>query len=117
MVGDQLNSGQFISVPAQYAASNTGARNHFLRAIDYDRQRNYDLRDNQLRTILTATDPRFRDRNAIEGSTRVGNSMQDLRLSVKGWRFGQETRNGPIQSRQEAADWLRREVYDPFRSR
>ncbi len=43
--------------------------------------------------------------------------MEDLRLSVKGWRFGQEVGNGSIQTRQQAANWLRREVYAPSRKR
>jgi hypothetical protein len=115
MVGDLQGLGQFNSIPAQYAASTLEARNHFRNAVEYDRQRNYQFRDNELRAILIATDPDFRFSDALPGGERVGNSMEDLRLSVKGWRFGGEVRNGPVQTRQQAASWLRREVYDPSR--
>ncbi len=42
----------------------------------------------------------------------IGNSLQDLRLSVKGYRFGRETQvptrgEGIIQSLNDAASWLR----------
>jgi hypothetical protein len=41
---------------------------------------------------------------------QAGNSMQDLRLSVKGYRFGQEVRDEVIRSRYQASRWLRREL-------
>lgn len=117
MLGDQRHIFQAVSIPAQYNITTADARNGFLNAVEYDRQGNTTLRDEQLRAILIATDPRFASDDAIQGATRVGNSMQDMRNSVKGWRFGQETRNGPIQTRQEAANWLRREVFNPSRTR
>jgi hypothetical protein len=40
----------------------------------------------------------------------LGNSMHDLRLSVKGYRFGEEIRTGTIGTRSQAANWLRREL-------
>lgn len=39
-----------------------------------------------------------------------GNSMADLRLSVKGYRFGQEIQTNIISSRFSAAMWLRQEL-------
>lgn len=122
MIGDRKALGQAISIPAQYNAATADARNSFLNAVEYDKQRNYDLRDKELRSILIATDQRFMDVDAVEGGSRVGNSMQDLRLSAKGWRFGQEIRrgyspDGPLQTRQQAADWLKREIYNPSRTR
>lgn len=39
-----------------------------------------------------------------------GNSMADLRLSVKGYRFGQEIHTNAISSRSGAATWLRQEL-------
>lgn len=38
---------------------------------------------------------------------RQGNSLEDLRLSVKGWIFGQHIAHGTILSSQDAARWLR----------
>jgi hypothetical protein len=42
---------------------------------------------------------------------RKGNSIQDLRLSVKGYRFGQDIRYNRITDRTHAASWLRRNLY------
>jgi len=73
------------------------------------------MRDKELRAILIATDPAFVNEDAVP--ERVGNSMQDLRNSVKGWRFGQEIKYEVIVTRREAAVWLRREIYDSSRTR
>jgi RHS repeat-associated protein len=118
MVGDRPGPGMAISIPEQYAVATAEARELFLKAVEADRWGRYGERDEYLRPILG--DPLRRE--AIPGNRRLGNSMPDLRLSVKGWRFGQEIRNGygpdgPIQTRQQAADWLRRQVYDPSSTR
>jgi hypothetical protein len=111
MLSDQSGKANIKAIYQQYHASTVEARYHFLRAVDYDRDGRISLRDQELRAILVATNPRFETEDAIEG--RTGNSMQDLRNSVKGWRFGQEIRVEIIYTRQEAADWLREEVHDP----
>ena len=116
ILGDKGGVGQFISIPQQYAVTREEDRQWFLEAVRDDRLGFYNLRDRVLQTILLSTSPKIRE-DAIAGPGRVGNSMQDLRLSVKGWRFGEEIRIGVIQTRQEAADWLRREIYDPSPSR
>ena len=36
---------------------------------------------------------------------RVGNSMEDLRLSVRGWQLGRMVRSGEIQTNRELANW------------
>jgi hypothetical protein len=40
------------------------------------------------------------------GNDRLGNSLQDLRLSVKGWRFGQMIKNKQITTTDQASNWL-----------
>lgn len=40
----------------------------------------------------------------------AGNSMEDLRLSVKGYRFGISVRDGYISTLSYAAQWLRTEL-------
>ena len=73
-----------------------------------------DLRDQELQAILQLTDPPIIG-EALPGEERVGNSMPDLRASVKGWIFGQLVASGEIETRQQAADWLREEIYAPSR--
>jgi RHS repeat-associated protein len=111
MVGDREGVGQFISVPEQYYAATEEARTRFRKAVEADRNGHPRERDEYLQLILGVP------LEAPGDPQRVGNSMPDLRLSVKGWRFGQETRNGEIDTRQQAADWLRIEIYDPSRLR
>jgi RHS repeat-associated protein len=111
MVGDRPGE-EYLSIPEQYYAATEEARTLFQKAVKADKGGDPDERDDYLQMILGFPD------EAIYGSERVGNSMPDLRLSVKGWRFGQETRNEEgIRTRQSAANWLRREVYDPSRTR
>ena len=117
MIGDGKGIGQVPAIPVQYAIATEEARSGFLKAVEHDRLGNDDLRDQVLREILIGTNSEFRTQNAVAGATRVGNSMEDFRNSVKGWRFGQEIGNGTIETRQGAADWLREEIYDPSRSR
>jgi RHS repeat-associated protein len=109
MIGDQPGIGQFGTIPEQYYAATDEAIALFRKAVGADKDRRYEERDSYLQMILG--DPLGRE--AIPSESRIGNSMPDLRLSVKGWRFGQEIRNGDVGTRQQAADWLRREIYDP----
>ena len=115
MIGDQQGRENIRAIYQQYHAATSEARSHFLKAVDYDTEGLTTARDQELRAILVSTNPRFEIEDAIEG--RAGNSIQDLRNSVKGWRFGQEIRQEIIYTHQEAADWLRKEIYDPSRTR
>jgi hypothetical protein len=38
--------------------------------------------------------------------SRIGNSMEDLRLSVAGWRLGNLVATGEIQTNREMANWV-----------
>jgi hypothetical protein len=40
----------------------------------------------------------------------LGNSMEDLRLSHKGWLFGRSITEGRFKSREEVAGWIRTEI-------
>jgi hypothetical protein len=40
----------------------------------------------------------------------LGNSMADLLLSYQGWLFGQRVVEGRFKTREETADWVRREL-------
>ena len=114
-IGDGQGFEQMDIVPQQYFVATEEARNKFRQAVILDRLGNDQLRDIILRDMLIETDARFRDQDAVP--ERIGNSMQDFRNSVKGWRFGQEIRNGTITSNIDAAMWLRREIYDASRTR
>jgi hypothetical protein len=46
--------------------------------------------------------------HAIAVANGEGNSVQDLRLSLVGWRFGQLIGCGAFNRRQDAAAWIRR---------
>ncbi len=37
---------------------------------------------------------------------RIGNSMEDLRLSVKGWRLGQMVESGVLATNKDLANWI-----------
>ena len=72
----------------------------FHQAVNADAAGDYELRDRYLMTIL----------GPGSLADRKGNSLEDLRLTVRGWRFGQMIANGDIETRDEAADWLKENV-------
>jgi hypothetical protein len=84
--------------PVQYGKAGPEARDLFRRAIEADFAGNYDERDEYLRSIL------MMEGGALEN--RRGNSLEDLRLTVRGWRFGQMIANDQFASREQAAQWL-----------
>lgn len=106
-LGDRL----FFGFVRQFAASSHADRQRFLKAVELDRAADARGRDEELRAIFGTS------LEALPDPHRIGNSIVDLRLSVKGWRFGDEIKNGQIRTCREAADWLRREVFDPKRVR
>ena len=95
IVGDQ---GAPVSWFRQYFAATPEARELFRQAIVADAAGSYDLRDDYLRQILAL--------NSGPLANRQGNSLEDLRLTVRGWRFGQMIAAGQFASREEAARWL-----------
>jgi hypothetical protein len=71
----------------------------FREALRQDEGGNSVARDRALYGIL---DP------SIHGllSSRQGNSMEDLRLSVRGWRLGGMVASGAIQTNKQLAAWI-----------
>ena len=47
---------------------------------------------------------------SIRVGAGLGNSMEDLRLSHKGWLFGHSITQGQFSSREQVADWIRTEI-------
>ena len=82
----------------QYRAATEEARGLFRQAVTADRWGDYDSRDKYLTQILKMQGGSLEDRK--------GNSLEDLRLTVRGWRFGQLISSGYFASREEAAGWL-----------
>ena len=91
MIGDQRGP------RAQYRVVNNQNINDFISAVAYDVAGNYVERDRLLVGILGPED--------LEN--RIGSSLEDLRLSVKGWIFGHHIAQGIIRNSQDAAAWLR----------
>jgi hypothetical protein len=50
--------------------------------------------------------------DVIEVGTGLGNSIQDLRLSYIGWRFGKEMPLDKYPSCPAVADWIKTELGD-----
>ena len=75
----------------------------FDNAVKRDAAGNYDGRDRALQGILM-DGPRPRQLGVQ--AARVGNSMEDLRLSVRGWRVGNMVANGLIQTNKDLANWI-----------
>ena len=71
----------------------------FSAAASADANGNYMLREALLMDII---DPeRFGPLD-----TRIGNSMQDLRLSARGWYLGQLVNSGGLKTNQDLTNWL-----------
>jgi RHS repeat-associated protein len=83
---------QFLSVTPE-------AQQLFWQAIEADAAGDYALRDEYLMQIFVIGDD-------YPIKNRQGNSLEDLRLTVRGWRFGQMVANGEFASNEEAAQWL-----------
>ena len=83
----------------QYNAATNYHVNEFIQATAYDVAGDNLQRDMHLENILYS--------NPTNLKSRPGNSLEDLRLSLKGWRFGHEIKVGLIGSSQNAALWLR----------
>lgn len=75
------------------------------QAVKRDASGDYAARDQTLNDIL-------RPYGAQWGGgfgpldNRIGNSMEDLRLSVRGWRLGNMVASGRIQTNTDLANWL-----------
>jgi hypothetical protein len=76
----------------------------FYDAVEYDEQALYDKRDELLWTLLDF-DAEVDFENV--SANRDGNSLQDFRLSLKGYRFAKWVRENGSSHPSFAASWLR----------
>jgi RHS repeat-associated protein len=72
----------------------------FVHAMVADSNRDYCLRDKLLRKML----PGVPETVPVPG--REGNSLQDMRLSLKGYTLGTQIRNGEIQTIPGIRQWI-----------
>lgn len=87
-----------------YVSVTTQEHHMFRDAVTYDEQARYDQRDELLWAILNF------DNNVGYGGVspvRDGNSLQDFRLSVKGYRFAHWIQGNSNMHPSFAASWLR----------
>ena len=87
----------------QYLSVYNGDIVDFLTAINADERGDKQGRDALLEEILNI-------RTEREQENRVGNSLEDLRLSLKGWRFGKWVQANRSVSHRSAALWLRSNI-------
>ncbi len=94
---------EVIAIRRQYSSTTALDLARFELAISYDRRGNQARRDCLLELIV-----------GFQGETppvgRLGNSLQDLRLSLKGWRFGLMIRERSIVTLAQASNWLERNL-------
>jgi len=77
----------------------------FFQAVDADLEGKYSESNCFLQTIAPWLSEHL-DEPMYPGDLRYGNSIQDLRLTLKGWIFGKQIRNEEITSLAEAQTWL-----------
>jgi hypothetical protein len=112
IVGHELlGDGIFLSFLRQFLAARRLHQRLFLLAVAHDEAGEAERRDAALQCLFGTAREALRDRR------RIGNSLPDLRLSVKGWRFAEALQRGAVRTRPEAAAWLEREIFDPARVR
>jgi hypothetical protein len=105
----------FFNIRRQYQSATTSDTEVFDTAVAFDRLGNDEWRDRYLLKILLSGDKPWPE--------RPGNSLEDLRLSVKGWRLGRavagKDRNlippePSLATRQQVAMWLRVHLTHPL---
>ena len=87
------------TVIRQMRQPSSGDKQMFLAAVAFDAGGQPGARDIALAGIL---DPATH--GALEG--RQGNSMEDLRLSIRGWRLGNMDTQGQIGTNKDLANWM-----------
>jgi RHS repeat-associated protein len=105
LLSDHLASDWYQCLQGIEADSEGYHIGRFLDAMVADVQGDYRQRDCLLRQIVGLPDA-FDPTNPTIDYLRHGNSMQDLRLSLKGWIFGWKVLGRSINSLDEAREWL-----------
>lgn len=105
----------------QYNAATGRDIEDFLDAVWFDGMGLIELRDKTLRELFFRGGF-YNQQNVFQNYTsdytqwQQGNSLNDLHLTVKGWRFGEAIRLGhdvdgtSLLARRDAARWLNREL-------
>ncbi len=91
--------GQMFGLMRQSLAPSRSDVSAFRIAVEQDAAGAYEARDATLYTIF---DPKKHG----DPANRIGNSMEDLRLSVRGWRLGAGVRQGEFTTNKDVANWL-----------
>jgi hypothetical protein len=91
--------GRITSTRDQYRKATPLDVSRFLRAVALDEAGDCQARDAELYAIY---DPA---RNGPQ-EARLGNSMEDLRLSVRGWRLGHLVASGELETNKDLVDWI-----------
>ncbi|MBK9944711.1 MAG: RHS repeat-associated core domain-containing protein [Kouleothrix sp.] len=105
-VSDKVG-GKLATIHAQYGAATDADIAKFLQALAYDEEGDYGARDALLCEIVQLPEGTSKaNTDIIHASGRVGNSVEDLRLSLKGYIFGLKIKDRRIASLQQAGKWL-----------
>jgi RHS repeat-associated protein len=96
---EQVSDKKFTALAEEFIRPTRADIAAFEAAVGFDAFGDDTRRDTMLQSIL---DP------ARWGSldTRVGNSMEDLRLSVRGWRLGNMVASSDIKTNKDFANWI-----------
>ncbi|HEU4323433.1 MAG TPA: FG-GAP-like repeat-containing protein [Roseiflexaceae bacterium] len=89
---------------AVQCAQGIGQVGRFNRAIEADAAGDYVLRDCLISQMLGNLPEQF---DPKDYQSRAGNSWQDTRLTIRGWRFGDMIRRKQITTLKQSGDWLR----------
>jgi RHS repeat-associated protein len=108
IVGHELEGDRIWFAPPRhcYTGASDQAIANFAIVMAADLAGDYVLRDCYLRLSAPGVAETPSDAR-VQGDSRYGNSIQDLRLSSKGWIFGWKIRTGAIRDLPEAKRWLR----------
>lgn len=92
-----------LDQPLQCWKINPAQKAKFEQAIDADVVGDIDLRDYYLKELMPHPEEvPYTPINQIPPTDWEGESMQDLRLSLKRWRFGKAIKNLDIQTPDQA---------------
>ncbi|QQR91106.1 MAG: hypothetical protein IPJ88_05065 [Myxococcales bacterium] len=115
--GDVSFAQKIGSYIEQYKSASAEDIEAFERALDYDTENQGSERDTELLKILASAGYTSEECNRIDCATdpclcdwKHGNSLEDLRLDIKAYRFVREL--SLFSDTQEAADWIREELGD-----
>ncbi len=99
MVGHELLADTVRNTPGQLFGATPQALSLFSNAVVSDESGNYEARDAALDSILDPT-------KYGPLSARRGNSIEDLRLTVRGQRLANKIKSDEITTNKQLATWV-----------